>query len=66
MEKGALFALEKPNLLWETIRFSPEIMFTLEPISKGIRSSLGYDMSHFHYFLESECGYINVRDADFT
>ena len=23
-------------------------------------------MSHFHYFLESQFGFTNVRDADFT
>ena len=58
--------MEKPNLIWETIRYYPLILFTLEPVMKSLRSSLSHDMSHFHYFLESEFGLTNVRDADFT
>ena len=57
--------MEKPNLWWETIRFFPEILFTLEPTTKGLRSMLCHDMSHFHYFLESELGYTDVRDLNF-
>ena len=58
--------MEKPNLLWETIRFYPKIIFTLEPTSKSLRSSLSHDMSHFHFFMESEFGDTDVRDSDFT
>ena len=58
--------MEKPNLLWETIRYSPVILYTLDTVMKGLRSSLFNDMSHFHYFLESEFGCTNVRDSDFT
>ena len=32
---------------------------------KGLRKSLCHDMSHFHFFLESQLGYSNVRDSDF-
>ena len=58
--------MEKPNLMWETIIFYPQILFTIEPSSKSLRSYLCHDMSHFHYFLESEFGYTNVRKSDFT
>ena len=57
--------MEKPNLLWETIRYFPRILFTIEPINTGLRRSLSYEVSHFHYFLESEFGFTNVRDSDF-
>ena len=57
--------MEKPNLLWETIRFSPQILFTIEPTAKRLRKTLCYDMSHFHYFLESEFGYTDIRDTNF-
>ena len=57
--------MERPNLIWETIRFSPVILFSLEPTGKNLRKSLTHDMSHFHYFLESEFGMVNVRDSDF-
>ena len=33
---------------------------------KVLRKSLCHDMSHFHYFLESQFGYSNVRESDFT
>ena len=58
--------MEKPNLLWETIRYTPRILFSLEPKTTSIRSSLSHDISHFHYFFESEFGYTNIRDSDFT
>ena len=58
--------MKKPNLLWETIGYSPIILFSLEPVMKRFRTSLCHDMSHFHYFLESQFGYTNVRDSDFT
>ena len=58
--------MEKPNLLWETIEYSPRILFTLEPVMKSLRTSLCHDMSHFHYFIESQFGFTNVRDSDFT
>ena len=58
--------MEKPNLLWEIIGYCPIILFTLEPTVKGLRTSLSYDMSRFHYFLESQFGFTNVRDSDFT
>ena len=58
--------MEKPNLLWEIIRFFPEILFSLEPTSKTLRTSLCHDLSHLHFFLESEFGYTSVRDSDFT
>ena len=58
--------MEKPNLLWETIRYSPQILFNIEPIKRGFRRSLCNDLSHFHYFLESELGFTNIRDIDFT
>ena len=58
--------MENSNLWWETIRYSPEILFNLEPTTKNLRKSLCHDISHFHYFLESEFGYKDVRDADFT
>ena len=49
--------MEKPNLFWETIEYSPQILFSLEPTMKGFRTSLCHDMSHFHYFIESQFGY---------
>ena len=52
----------RPNMLWETIRYFPAILFSIEPTQKGLRKSLCHDMSHFHYFLESQFGYSNVRD----
>ena len=57
--------MEKPNLLWETIRFSPLILYTIEPMSKRLKKSLCHDLSHFHYFLECEFDYTDVRDLDF-
>ena len=45
--------MENPNLWWETIGFIPQIVFTLEPTTTGLRSILCNDMSHFHYYLES-------------
>ena len=58
--------MEKPNLFWETIEYAPSILFSLEPVMKGFRTSLCHDMAHFHYFLESQFGYHDVRDSDFT
>ena len=58
--------MEKSNLIWETIKYSPGILFSLEPVMKGLRTSLSHDMSHFHYFLESQFGYTNVRASDFA
>ena len=55
-----------PNLLWETITYFPDNLFIIEATVKGLRKSLCYDMSHFHFFLESQFGYSNVRDSDFT
>ena len=57
--------MDKPNLLWECITYCPGILFTLEAIKTGLRTSLCYDISHFHYFLESQFGFTNVRDSDF-
>ena len=58
--------MERPNLVWATIEYSPRILFTLEPVMKSLRTSLCYDMAHFHYFLESQFGFKNVRDSDFS
>ena len=58
--------MENSNLWWETIRFDPIILFSLEATSKGLRSIMCNDMSHIHYFLESEFGYTDVRDSDIT
>ena len=58
--------MENPNLFWETIKFAPQIIFNLEPTTKVLRSMLCNDMSHFHEFFESEFGYTDVRDSDFT
>ena len=58
--------MEKPNLIWLTITYSPGILFSIEATSTGLRTSLCHDMSHFQYFLESQFGYTNVRDSDFT
>ena len=58
--------MENSNLWWETIRYFPQILFSIEPAAKSLRSSLLHDISHFHYFLESEFGYTDVRDADFS
>ena len=58
--------MEKPNLLWEIIRYCPGILFSIEPAKRGLRSALCHDLSHFHYFLESEMGYTSVRDSDFS
>ena len=58
--------MEKPNLMWEIIRFFPQILYTIEPTEKRLRKALCHDMSHFHYFLESEFGCTEVRDSDFT
>ena len=58
--------MEKPNLLWEIIRFFPNILYSIEPTEKSIRKALSHDIAHFHYFLETEFGYTDVRDADFS
>ena len=58
--------MERPNLVWATIEYSPIILFTLEPTAKGLRTSLSHDISHFHYFMESQFGHKDVRDVDFT
>ena len=57
--------MENPNLLWETIKFFPQILYTIEPAKNCIRKALCHDMCHFHYFLESEFGYKDIRDLDF-
>ena len=33
--------MENPNLLWKTIRYSPWILFSIEPTSKRVQESLG-------------------------
>ena len=58
--------MDNSNLIWETVRFFPQILFTLEPTMTGLRATLSNDMSHFHYFLESAYGCTDVRDLDFT
>ena len=58
--------MEKPNLLWETIEYSPIMLFTIEATQTGLRKSLCHDMSHFYYFLEAQFGYTNIRELDFT
>ena len=58
--------MEKPNLVWETITYSPVILFTMEATSTGLRTSLCHYLAHFHYFLEDQFGYTKVRDSDFT
>ena len=57
--------MEKPNLLWETITYCPGILFTIEATQTSLRNSLCHDMSHCHYFLESQFGFTNVRNWDF-
>ena len=54
--------MDNSNLWYETIGYDPIILFSLEPVMKGFRSTLSHDMSHFHYLLESAFGYTNVRD----
>ena len=58
--------MDKPNLLWEITGYDPIILFSLEPVKRGFRTSLSHDISRFHYFLESQFGCKNVRDLDFT
>ena len=58
--------MEKPNLLWECITYEPKILFNIEATNGSLRTSLCHDMSHFHYFLESQFGYENIRDSDFA
>ena len=58
--------MDRPNLVWLTIEYDPIILFSIEPVMKGLRMSLCHDMSHFHYFLESQFGLTNVRHSDFT
>ena len=55
-KRGRKVKIEIPNLLWETIGYSPRILFILEPTNKRLKTSLSHDMSRFHYFLESEFG----------
>ena len=57
--------MDNPNLLWLTITYCPEMFFSIEVTVKGLRKLLCHDMSHFHYFLESQFGHSNVRDSDF-
>ena len=57
--------MEKPNLLWKTITYCPGILFALEATSTGLRTSLCHDLSHVHYFLESQFRFTHVRDSDF-
>ena len=56
--------MDKLNLLWEIMSYSPQILFSIEPINRGLRESLCHDLSHFHYFIESEFGLSDVRDSD--
>ena len=58
--------MEKPNLLWEIIRFFLQIVYAIDPISKRLKKSLSHDLSHFHYFLESEFGYTDMRCLNYT
>ena len=58
--------MEKPNLWWKTLRYSPRILYSIELTCRRLKKSLCNDMSHFHYFLESQFGLSNVRDLDFT
>ena len=58
--------MDRSNLIWATIEYSPIILFSLEPTMRGLRGSLGNDMAHFHYFLETQFGYTEIRDSDFS
>ena len=58
--------MDNPNLLWLTITYCPEIVFSIEATVKGLSKLLCQNMSHFHYFLESQFGYSNVRESDYT
>ena len=58
--------MENSNLLWEINGYEPIIIFSLEPVARHTRSSLSHDMSHFHYFMESQFGLTDVRASDFT
>ena len=51
--------------MWDIIKFFPQILYTIEPTNNRLRKALCNDMSHFHYFFESELGYTDVRDLDF-
>ena len=53
-------------LLWEMIRYSPIIYFTLESVSKAVKSTLENDESYFQYFLEEIYGYKNIRSKSFS
>ena len=57
--------MDNPNLLWLTITYCPEIVFSIEATAKGLRKLLCHDMSHFYYFHESQFGHKNVRGSDF-
>ena len=61
--------MENHNLLWEILPYCPWILFSIEPTRKRVQKLLGkkkLHLSHFYYFLESEFGYTNIRDSDFT
>ena len=58
--------MEKPNLLWEIIRYSPQILFIIETTKNLLRKHLSRDISRIHYFLESEFGYSNIRFTDYA
>ena len=51
-------------LLWETIRYEPCILFTLESMSKAMHDELSRDLSYIHYFLEETFGGEDIRDSD--
>ena len=42
------------DLLWETIRYIPEILFILQHLSKSFLSKLKDDIAFFAYFLEEQ------------
>ena len=56
--------MENPNLLWLILTYDPSILYALESTNKGLQKLLFGDLSHFHYFLESQFRLEHVRDLD--
>ena len=51
-------------LLWEIIRYSPNIFFVLEACSQHMRNQLYSDVSYLQYFLEETFYEVNIRSLN--
>ena len=54
------------GLLWEIIRYSPDIFFILESASNVLKEHLSSDISYIHYFIEEAWKDNDIRKQEFS